>query len=232
LCKFAFYLNNLLWVKNFQSFFDPLISLSSIPATAVHHRTFSLQAEVASIPVASGSGSASGASTPMHSHSESVSTTVIEEPSSARKPFTANELQLIQDLDIPMHLTRQVLGKSLHDFWERYQAGLAAIAKSTKMTKKPTEKCITDIFIGKSQWFNWNRVFIRVKPYDGMVKWLNRAEDSPDDIDVWKCELTDYTLENLKTWMDNGGRLVNKGKAKADGEEDKKKKKKKKEAQS
>jgi hypothetical protein len=132
-----------------------------------------------------------------------------------------------------MRLTRQVPGKSLRDFWERYQAGLAAISKRTKMQNKPTEKSVTDIFIGKSQWFNWNKVFIRVKTYGDMVKWLDRADDSPDDINVWKGELDDYTFENLKTWLDNGGKLFNKGKGKAKfeegGDEDKKKKKKKKE---
>ena len=99
------------------------------------------------------------------------------------------------------------------------------------MKKKPTEKSITDIFIGKSQWFNWNKVFNKVKPYDDMVKWLNGADNSLNDKDVWKGDLDDYTLENLKTWVDNGGKMVNKGKAKASGGEDKKKKKKKKEAQ-
>jgi hypothetical protein len=126
-----------------------------------------------------------------------------------------------------MRLTRAVPGKSLRDFWERYQAGLAAISKRTKMQTKPTEKSITDIFIGKSQWFNWNKVFLKVKPYNDMVKWLNGAEDSLDDVDVWKCELDDYNLENLKMWLDNGGKLVNKGKGKAGAEEKKKKKKKK-----
>ena len=63
-----------------------------------------------------------------------------------------------------------------------------------------------------------------------MVKWLNRADDALDDKEVWKGELDDYTLENLKTWLDNGGNLVNKGKGKAklkkgdDGDKDKKKK--------
>jgi hypothetical protein len=199
-----------------------LITLSAIPPAAVHYRTLSLQGS------GPGSGSGSGgASTSTHSRSESVSTTAIEESPSVRKPLTAHELDLIQALDIPMRLTRQVPGKSLRDFWERYQAGLAAIAKSTKMQKKPTEKSITDIFIGKSQWFNWNKVFIKVKSYDNMIKWLNRDDDSLDDLDVWKGELDDYTLENLKTWVDNGGRLINKGKAKAGGEDDKKKKKKK-----
>jgi hypothetical protein len=205
-----------------------LISLLAIPPAAVHHRTLSLQAEAASISIASSSGSASNASTSMHSRSQSVSTTAGEESSSIRNPFTSNEIELIEELDIPTRLTRQVPGKSLRDFWERYQAGLAAITKSSKMKKKPTEKSITDIFIGKSQWFNWNKVFIKVKPYDDMVKWLNEADDSPDDKDVWKSELDDYTLENLKSWVNNGGKLDNKGKAKAGGEEDKKKKKKKK----
>ena len=95
------------------------------------------------------------------------------------------------------------------------------------MLKKPTEKSITDIFIGKSQWFNWNKVFIKVKPYNNMVKWLNGDDDSLNDADVWKCELEDYTLENLKMWVDNGGKLVNKGRGKAGAEGDKKKKKKK-----
>jgi hypothetical protein len=201
-----------------------------IPPAAVHHRTLALQAEAASIPIASGSDSASEASTSTHSRSQSISSTAVEESSSARNPFTARELELIEELEIPMHLTRQVPGKSLRDFWQRYQAGLAAITKSSKMKKKPTEKSVTDIFIGKSQWFNWNKVFIKVKPYDNMVKWLNDANDSLDDKEVWKCEFDDYTLENLKLWVKNGGKLVEKGKAKAGGEEDKKKKKKKKEA--
>ena len=205
------------------SYFDASLSLSAIP-TAVHNRTLSLQAA----PIASGSGSASSAD----SRSQSVFTTPIEESSSSsRKPFTKNELELIDVLDIPMRLTREVPGKSLRDFWERYQAGLAAISKRTKLPTKPTEKSVTDIFIGKLQWFNWNKVFIRVKQYNDMIKWLNRDEDSKGDVDVWKCELDDYNLENLKTWLDNGGKLVDKGKGKgkAGAEEDKKKKKKKKE---
>ena len=78
--------------------------------------------------------------------------------------------------------------------------------------------------------FNFLYTFfvIRVKRYDNMVKWLNRDEDSPSDIDVWKIELDDYTLENLRIWLDNGGKLNNKGKGKAVGDEDKKKKKKRK----
>ena len=122
-----------------------------------------------------------------------------------------------------MRLTRQVPGKSLHDFWERYQAGLAAISKRTKMQTKPTEKSVTDIFIGKSQWFNWNKVFIKVKQYSDMMKWLNQDEDSLGDVDVWKCELDDYNFENLKTWLDNGGKLIDKGKGKEDAEDDKRK---------
>ena len=199
----------------------------AISSAAVHQRTLSLQAT--DIPIASGSGSASGASSSADARSQSVSTTAVEESSSVRKPLTAHELELIKALDIPMRLTREAPGKSLRDFWERYQAGLAAISKRTKMQTKPTEKSITDIFIGKSQWFHWNKVFVKVKRYDDMVKWLNRDEDSPNNIDVWKIELDDYTLENLKMWVDNGGKLNNKGKGKAGGDEDKKKKKKKKE---
>ena len=158
-----------------------------------------------------------------------MSTTAIDESTSAQKPLTAFECDLIDELDIPMHLTCEVPAKSLCDIWERYQAGLAAISKRTKMQKRPTEKSVTDIFIGKSQWFNWNKVFIKVKRYDNMVKWLNGGEESPNSIDVWKGELDDYTLQNLKTWLDNGGKLVDKRKGKSGGDEDKKKKKKKKE---
>ena len=58
------------------------------------------------------------------------------------------------------------------------------ITKSSKIKKKSTKKSVTNIFIGKSQWFNWNKVFIKVKPYDNMVKWLNNANDSLDDKEV------------------------------------------------
>lgn len=145
-----------------------------------------------------------------------------------RKPFLAQELDLIKRLEIPINLTRQTPGKTLHDFWARYQAGLAAINKSTTLQKKPTNKTITDIFIGSSQWFNWNKVFIKVKTHGDMVKWLNEADDAPSAVDVWKVEQDEYTLENLKAWLNNGGKLViDKGKAKAEGSEEKKKKKKK-----
>jgi len=96
----------------------------AISSAAVHQRTPSLQAT--DIPIASGSGSASGASSSADARSQSVSTTAVEESSSVRKPLTAHELELISQLDIPMRLTREFPGKSLHDFWERYQAGLQA----------------------------------------------------------------------------------------------------------
>ena len=32
---------------------------------------------------------------------------------------------------------------------------------------------------------------------------------------IWKVELDYYTLLNLKFWLDNGGKLVDKGKGKA-----------------
>ena len=112
-------------------------------------------------PVASGSGSASVASSSADARSQSVST--VEESSSVRKPLTACELELVGELDIPMRLTREFPGKSQSDFWEWYQAGLEAISKRNKMQNKPTEKSVTNIFIGKLQWFNWNRVFVRVK---------------------------------------------------------------------
>ena len=79
---------------------------------------------------------------------------MVEESSSVRKPLTACELELVSELDIPMHLTHEFPGKSLCDFWEQYQAGLEAILKQNKMQNKPTEKSVTNIFIRKSQWFN------------------------------------------------------------------------------
>ena len=131
----------------------------AISSAAVHQRTLSFQAT--DIPVASGSGSASVASSSADACSQSVS--IVEESSSVRKTLTARGLKLVSELDIPMRLTHEFLGKSLCDFWEQYQAGLEAISKQNKMQNKPTEKSVTDIFIGKLQWFNWNRVFVRVK---------------------------------------------------------------------
>ena len=36
--------------------------------------------------------------------------------------------------------------------------------------------------------------FVKVMPYDDMVKWLNEADDSLDDKEVRKSELDDYSL--------------------------------------
>ena len=92
-----------------------------------------LSLQATDISVASGSGSASVASSSADAHSQSVS--MVEESSSVQKPLTARKLELVGELDIPMRLTCEFPGKSLCDFWERYQAGLEAISKCK--TNKP-----------------------------------------------------------------------------------------------
>ena len=80
--------------------------------------------------------------------------------------------------------------------------------------KPPTERQVTELFIGKSQWSNvWHPTFSRVSQhFPEMVKWLQRDADSKDTEELWGID-AEYTLKMLKEWMDQGGKPL-KGKAK------------------
>lgn len=73
--------------------------------------------------------------------------------------------------------------------------------------KPPTERQVTELFIGKSQWSNvWRPTFSRVlQHFPEMVKWLQHDADSKTAEELWGVDVK-YTLKMLKEWMDKGGK--------------------------
>jgi hypothetical protein len=157
--------------------------------------------------------------------------------------FSPYESTLLHILNIPKDLTRSATAKSLSDQFLGYLAVTDALNDMHKVKqwpeKPPTEKQVTELFIGKSQWSNvWHPIFSRVSQhFPEMVKWLQGDADSKTAEELWGIEGR-YNIKMLKDWMDRGGKPL-KGKARAveepvaesslkGSEKDKEKKKKKK----
>jgi hypothetical protein len=108
---------------------------------------------------------------------EAVTTEGVED-SVDNTSFTAYELSLLHILKVPMNLTRSTTARSLSEQFLCYLAVNNAIDEM-RMIKKwpekpPTERQVTELFIGKSQWMNvWRPTFSRVSQhFPEMVKLL------------------------------------------------------------
>ena len=68
---------------------------------------------------------------------------------------------------------------------------------------------IVEVFISKSAWYNQKNAFTMIKKsYSSMVEWLDcEASDEDEDQEVWGDYREKYTLEDLKEFLDLGGRL-------------------------
>jgi hypothetical protein len=72
-----------------------------------------------------------------------------------------------------------------------------------------SEVLIVEVFISKSAWHNYKNHFTLVKQYyPEMISWLNNEQtDEEEDREVWGDYRSRYTLEDLKEFLDLGGRL-------------------------
>jgi hypothetical protein len=72
-----------------------------------------------------------------------------------------------------------------------------------------SEILIVEVFIGKSAWHKYKNHFSLVKKYyPEMVDWLDRElTDEDEDRDTWGEYRSKYTLEDLKEFLDLGGKL-------------------------
>ena len=112
-----------------------------------------------------------------------------------------NQLQdlLITHLEIDVTLTdwSQIMKLPLQDCYMRYNAVTAAIAKYDLMkanksldgTGVPTDlidKDIIEIFLGKSLFYEWKKVFKGISEHHSqMCRWLEHHPKAKSDVDVW-----------------------------------------------
>lgn len=187
------------------------MSFFGINTPPIHPRTLALQSASASVSasasasalpsVTSSVASGSGASTSSYAGS-------VVDSEEASSEFSKKELLLIDQLQIPIELTRQSQDHTLISVYKRYKTGLQALNDASSMKKKPTAQEITDIFIKKSQWHNWKVAFTQVKQYPDMLNWLNEANTTLSAQDIWKCNQSSFTFNNLKAWLKNGGTMI------------------------
>ena len=73
------------------------------------------------------------------------------------------------------------------------------------------EVLIVEVFISKSAWYNQKNAFATIKKsYSSMVEWLDHEASDEDEDEYWELwgdYREKYTLENLKEFLDLGGRL-------------------------
>jgi len=118
-----------------------------------------------------------------------------------------------------MNLTHSSAAKSLSEQFLCYLAVTDALNEMRKVKqwpeKPPTERQVTELFIGKSQWSNsWRPIFSKVSQhFPEMVKLLRGDADCKTAEELWGVEAK-YTLKMLKEWMDRGGK-PSKGKDRA-----------------
>jgi len=125
--------------------------------------------------------------------------------------------RLVQELGIDTFFTdRNMTG--IRFCWGRYLAITKAIEQGHITSKAGTwpsdlptfsEVLIVEIFISKSAWYNQKNHFAAIKKnFPNMVEWLNQDVTLEDeDQDVWGESREKYTLEDLREFLDLGGRL-------------------------
>ena len=72
-----------------------------------------------------------------------------------------------------------------------------------------SELLVVEVFISKSAWHKYKGQFSLVKQhYPDMISWLNNElTDEEEDREVWGESRSKYTLEDLKEFLDLGGKL-------------------------
>jgi len=125
--------------------------------------------------------------------------------------------RLVDELGIDVLYTNR--GKTGIRFcWGRYLAITKAIEQAQTTFKAGSwpedlpsfsEVLIVEVFISKSAWYNQKNNFADInKKYPDMVDWLEKDGSFPEeDREVWGEYRDKYTLDDLKEYLDLGGKL-------------------------
>ena len=125
--------------------------------------------------------------------------------------------RLVEELGIDIYFTNRS-SSGLRFCWGRYLAITKAIEQAQSTFKAGSwpsdlpafnEVLIVEVFISKSAWYNQKNSFALVqKHYPNMVVWLDQdISDQDEDEDVWGEYREKYKFEDLKEYLDLGGRL-------------------------
>ena len=122
--------------------------------------------------------------------------------------------------------------KGLKWCYEKYKAYNAAVQAKDVLskkgewplaTKKPNHTELVEVFMSKSFWHSYVKLFANVAPYPQMVAWLE--DDGLSDFEVWHLQKSEYGFKELKQWLKNEGTLDKLAKGRLDKSEREKRKK-------
>jgi hypothetical protein len=132
--------------------------------------------------------------------------------------------RLVEELTINPLYTKEHTKGGLRFAWGRYVECSQAIKRAKTIseagnwpTEIPpfTEYLIVDIFIGKTTWYtSYVKIFEpvdTVSDFVDMKTWLDDEEPQQQETeDVWGTYQSSYTIEDLRSWVTNGGSLPKK----------------------
>lgn len=114
---------------------------------------------------------------------------------------------LITTLAIDPKLTDRYVGCEIRRGYKKYVACCAAIDRWRQMkedgdfpVKDVTKATITELFFGRSNWYNIDSTFNSVTNYPDMHNWLTRNTNI-SDADVWGVSKSNYSMKDLRVWF-------------------------------
>ena len=124
---------------------------------------------------------------------------------------------LVEELGIDIFFTNRSK-TGMRFCWGCYLAIIKAIEQAQNTFKAGSwpsdlpafnDVLIIEIFISKSAWYNQKNNFASIKKnYPDMVDWLDQDSTTMDeDQEAWGEYQQKYTLDDLKEYLDLGGRL-------------------------
>jgi|SRR5882762_257777 len=161
--------------------------------------------------------------TPASQHGSNLHMQMFQQGSSNPYAFTGRNMtselrdRLIEELGINIHFTdRSKTG--IRVCWGRYMEIRRSIDLARSISEAgnwpedlPTfsEVLVVEVFISKSAWHKYKNHFSLLKQYyPNMIDWLNQEiTDEEEDREAWGDLRNKYTLEDLKEFLDLGGRL-------------------------
>ncbi|KAJ3494542.1 hypothetical protein NLJ89_g10786 [Agrocybe chaxingu] len=158
------------------------------------------------------------------SRSPSVSSSIagnVSRPSSPlASSFSVYEEELINKLEVDRALLRSGKKGSPSDFdlrkaWRifNFVESSALRVKELELSKRPTQKDLQDLFVQKTQYNSYQKVFRMVaKSFEEMKDWLDEeGADAEENERVWGEDRVKYSLTDLIKWVENEGEPIFKG---------------------
>ncbi|CAA7271391.1 unnamed protein product [Cyclocybe aegerita] len=158
------------------------------------------------------------------SRSPSVSSSIagnVSRPSSPlASSFSVYEEELINKLEVDRALLQSGKKGSPSDFdlrkaWRifNFVESSALRVKELELSKRPTQKDLQDLFVQKTQYNSYQKVFRTVaKSFEEMKDWLDEeGADAEENERVWGEDRVKYSLTDLIKWVENEGEPIFKG---------------------